>query len=224
LTFSQYRLDRFRHIVAAVAKTKARVRLDVDERRAQLVELGLTAFGERPYDEVAVEDIARSAGISKGLLFHYFPTKKAFYVACLRASAARLLAKVEDVPADAPPLEQLERSLDAYLEFVHARGRAYATLMRGAGRDREVGAVVDETRRTLLESLTSGIAVVFPESASRGPPPLLELALEGWIGLAETTSIAWVERGETAPSARSVRDLLVRALVTLVEAAAAPRR
>ena len=213
---------------ARAARTKARVRLEVDERRAQLVALGLAAFGEHPYDEVAIEDIARAAGISKGLLFHYFPTKKAFYVACLRASAEQLLAKVEDVPADAAPFAQLERSLDAYLEFVEARGRAYATLMRGAGRDREVGAVVDETRRALLASLTSGVAAVFPDAASRSPPPLLALALEGWIGLAETTSIAWVERRETGaddvPSARAVRDLLARALVTLVEAAASRRR
>jgi AcrR family transcriptional regulator len=208
-------------------RRKARVRLDVDERRAQLVELGLAAFGERPYDDVAVEDIARAAGISKGLLFHYFPTKKAFYIACLRESAARLLAKVEEVQADAAPFTQLERSLDAYLEFVQARGRAYATLMRGAGRDREVGAVVDETRRALLASLTSGVAAVFPDATSHRSS-LLELALEGWIGLAETTSIAWVERSEEEgakglPNARAVRDLLARALVTLVQAAVTPR-
>src|SRR5262249_47381912 len=63
---------------------RSRVRLDVDARRAQLVDLGLTEFGTRTYDEVSIDRIAQMAGISKGLLYHYFPTKRAFYVACVR--------------------------------------------------------------------------------------------------------------------------------------------
>src|SRR5688572_2802564 len=114
-----------------------RQRLDVDERRAQLVELGLSHFGGKAYDEVSIDDIAQAAGISKGLLYHYFPTKRAFYVACVRSAAAHLFAMTE-TPEDTPPLERLTRGLDAYLDYVRAHRRAYATLMRsGAAVDRE---------------------------------------------------------------------------------------
>src|SRR5690242_4164925 len=75
-------------------EARARVRLDVDERRAQLVALGLAEFGTRTYDDVSIDLIAQAAGISKGLLYHYFPTKRAFYVACVREAAARLLARM----------------------------------------------------------------------------------------------------------------------------------
>jgi AcrR family transcriptional regulator len=210
---------------------RSRIRLDVDERRAQLVELGLTEFGTRTYEDVSIDLIAQAAGISKGLLYHYFPTKRAFYTACVREAASRLLARM-DLPADVPPLERLRAGLDRYLAYVRSHGSAFATLMRsGAFADRELAAVVDETRTTLLRQLTSGMADIFPPSGLSSP--LLQIALEGWVGLTEAMSIAWVEacieaerpRPErprtkhvpTAPTVDQVRDLLAQALVSLVQ-------
>lgn len=207
-----------------------RTRLDVDERRQQLVELGLTQFGTQTYDEVSVDDIAHRAGISKGLLYHYFPTKRAFYVACVSAAANRLLARLNQVDEETrgmSPLDQLSASLDAYLAYVRAHGPAFATLMRGgASIDREIGAIVDETRRALLGLLTSGMNEIFPKSPSNiATNPLMKVALTGWVGLAEAASIAWVEssvRDElvdepSAPSAARVRDLLASSLVSIVQ-------
>ena len=69
------------------ARGKRRIRLDTDERKAQLLALGRQAFAERTYDDVSIDDIAKSAGISKGLLYHYFPTKRDLYIAGLREIA-----------------------------------------------------------------------------------------------------------------------------------------
>lgn len=213
----------------ADSERKARTRLDVDERRAQLVDLGLTQFGARTYDEVSIDLIAQEAGISKGLLYHYFPTKRAFYVACVREAAARLMTRMaEPVAVEVPPLEALKAGLDRYLEYVRAHGRAYATLMRGGvGVDNEIAAIVNETRAELLGRLTSGIATGFP-AAVNVASPLLQIALQGWVGLAEATSIAWVETcvedehrrhaRRDAPSASAVRDLLVGTLAAIIEA------
>jgi AcrR family transcriptional regulator len=204
---------------------RARTRLDVDERRAQLVELGLAEFGSRTYDEVSIDLIAQQAGISKGLLYHYFPTKRAFYLACVREAAGRLLARMDAVPNEGPPLEILAAGLDAYLEHVRAHGRAFVMLMRGGdGVDREIASVVDETRANLLGQLTSGLAALFPASSPVLDSPLLQIALTGWIGLAEAASIAWVDacvaqsRAVPAPAQAEVRDLLANALVAIVQA------
>ncbi len=213
---------------------RARVRLDVDERRAQLVQLGLSEFGTRTYDDVSIDLIAQAAGISKGLLYHYFPTKRAFYIACVREAASRLLARM-NLPMDVPPLERLQLGLDRYLEYVRSHGPAFATLMRGgAHADRELAAVVDETRTALLGTLTSGMADIFPPSGMASP--LLRIALQGWIGLAEAASIAWVEacvegsarqsdaptaNASTPPTASTIRDLLAQALIAIVERAVA---
>jgi AcrR family transcriptional regulator len=201
--------------------TRQRQRLDVDARRAQLLALGLEHFGSRAYDDVSIDVIATSAGISKGLLYHYFPTKRAFYKATVREAASMLLLRTEtasETPLDLPPLERLSRGLDAYLDYVRAHGRAYAALMRsGVGVDPEIARIVDETRARFVSRLTDG----FTEDVL--PSPLVRIALRGWVGLAETASVAWAEALTSDPaSARArememetVRDMLAGALTSL---------
>src|SRR5579871_3685522 len=91
-------------------RPRPRTRLLVDERRAQLIALGIQVFGERPYDDVSIEDLARAAHISKGLLYHYFPTKRDFYVAAIGQATKDLLAKTSTART-LPPNERLERGL-----------------------------------------------------------------------------------------------------------------
>ncbi|MBX3232334.1 MAG: TetR/AcrR family transcriptional regulator [Labilithrix sp.] len=205
-------------------KTKTRVRLDVDERRSQLVELGLAEFGSRPYDEVSIDAIAQAAGISKGLVYHYFPTKRAFYIACVREGATRVVNQIE-APAEGTPFEQLRAAIDRYLEYVRVHGVAFATLMRsGIGADREITEIIDETRDALLNLLRSGLGELFPNVAdTKGT--LLDIALRGWIGLVESASIAWVEAcldqdtKNHTPTADSLRDTLSEALIAIVASA-----
>ncbi|MBW2509289.1 MAG: TetR/AcrR family transcriptional regulator, partial [Deltaproteobacteria bacterium] len=73
----------------------ARTRLQVDVRRQQLLELGLELFASQSYDELSIDEIARRAGVSKGLLYHYYPSKRAFYVAAVREAARQLLEETD---------------------------------------------------------------------------------------------------------------------------------
>lgn len=206
-----------------------RGRLDVDERRAQLVALGLEHFGSTAYDDVSIDAIAAAAGISKGLLYHYFPTKKAYYVAVVREAAAQLVAAC-DRESDEHPLVQLHQGIDAYLSFVQDKALAYATLMKsGVGADPEIARIVDETRETLTDALTAGLALV-PQTGDAPAiqidleNPMLRLALRGWIGFAEATSLGWSEAlaaGLPAPSQSQLRNVLANALVAIVQSALA---
>lgn len=199
-------------------KREARTRLDVDERRSQLVELGLEHFGERAYDDVSIDAIAEAAGISKGLLYHYFPTKRAYYAATVREAAARLVASTE-TPAGAPSLARLHDGLDAYLTYVRAHAKAYATLLRsGVGVDPEIARIVDETRARFIDRLTEGFADAAPLSPSPLDTPLVRVALRGWVGFAEAASLGWTEAiaaGDPAPEQAEVRDLLAKTLMQL---------
>ena len=65
-------------------------RLDVDERRQQLLERGAELFTSHPYDKLSMSKIAEEAGISKGLLYHYFPSKQAFFEATLSSWVEQL--------------------------------------------------------------------------------------------------------------------------------------
>jgi AcrR family transcriptional regulator len=187
-----------------------RARLEVDERRAQLVALGLEQFARRAYDEVSIEDVARAAGISKGLLYHYFPTKRDYYVATLREAAAGLLARTQ-TPIELPPMDRLAAGLDAYLDYVEEHGPAYAALMRGGiGSDPEVAAVVEQTRLAFVDRLVA-------ESPIEQPTAMLRVALRGWLGMVEATSLDWYD--ERPVSRARLRDLLAATLPHVITAA-----
>lgn len=190
---------------------RARVRLDNDARRAQLLELGMKIFEEKTYDEVSIDDLARAAGISKGLLYHYFPTKRDLYLTGLRAVAAELLERTNFSEGDAPPIERMRQGIDAYLTFVSERSRSYIALMRGGiGSDPEVLAIVEESRGAIIERIISGPGS--PLAAAADPrTPLARTALRGWLGFAEAAAIDWLSHGDL--DQRTVRDLLVDMLV-----------
>jgi AcrR family transcriptional regulator len=166
-----------------------RARLDVDERRAQLLSLGLSMFSERSYDEVSIDELARAAGVSKGLLYHYFPTKRDLYVAALE-QAARRLVEATTAAHTGTPEERVKRGLSTYLEFVEQHGKAYVALMRGGiGSDPQVAAILEETRRAFAERILEDLP---HELKGR----LLHTAVRGWIGFVEATSIDWAaQRG-----------------------------
>src|SRR5690349_12585687 len=111
-----------------------RKRLSAADRRRQLVAIGLAKIVETPIQDLSLDDVAAEAGISRGLLFHYFPTKTDFYLACIAAAGRRILrttAPDADLPADHQVemttrlmVEQIERRRAFYLALVHGHGVA----------------------------------------------------------------------------------------------------
>lgn len=216
-------------------RPRRRVRLENDQRRAQLLELAKRAFSEQSYDEVSIDDLARQAKISKGLLYHYFPTKRDLYVAGLTEIADEIVAAIVEIPEDAPPIERVRMGLDAYLGHVMEHSRAFVALMRGGiGSDPEVVAVVESVRSRLFQRLLAGSALVLPVAAPAATPaatsattpsaamatidPRFEIAVRGWIGFVEAASIDWcanprLSRGE-------LRELLAQILFEVMRVVA----
>jgi len=197
------------------ARPRRRIRLDNDERRAQLLQLARTAFSDRSYDEVSIDDLAREAKISKGLLYHYFPTKRDLYVAGLREIADELVLKLTSVPTDLAPADRVRHSLDAYLDFVTDHSRTYVSLLRGGiGSDPEVNAVVTGVRKRLAESFVVGT----PLEPMLAGKPAFETAVRGWLGFVEHASIDWLEN-QRMPRAQ-LRDLLSEVLIAIMRVVA----
>jgi AcrR family transcriptional regulator len=118
----------------SVSDPAVRRRLSADDRRRQLVAIGLSKIVETPIQDLSLDDVAAEAGISRGLLFHYFPTKTDFYLACIAAAGRRMLrttAPDEELPGEQQVemvtrlmVEQIERRRDFYLALVHGHGVA----------------------------------------------------------------------------------------------------
>jgi AcrR family transcriptional regulator len=174
--------------VRAAVRPRRRIRLDNDQRRAQLLELAKRAFSDRAYDDVSIDDLAGIAGISKGLLYHYFPTKRDLYVAGLREISDELVEAVTRVPGGLAPIDRVRTGVDAYLEHVARHSRAFVSLMRGGiGSDPQVAAVIESVRTRLFDQFLSGS----PFASLLSDDARWQTAVRGWIGFVEAASIEW---------------------------------
>ena len=191
--------------------SKKRQRLPLDERRDQLLDIGLELFTASTYEAVSIDDIAAAAKVSKGLLYHYFGGKRAFYVACVRRAASHMVEAVRP-DLDLPPPIRAWTGLNAYLDFVHARSRVFSGILQGGqGVDEEVAAIIAETRLRFAEQLLEGTGV---------PPtrPVFRFAARSYVGAVEAASLAWLEDPELPRSA--VVYTMLSALVAIMQAAA----
>jgi AcrR family transcriptional regulator len=183
----------------------AYTRLDVDERRRQLLETGAKVFTERPYDEVSMAAVAREAGISKGLLYHYFPSKRDFFVATLEAAASELAALTETDP-DEPPVAQLEKSLDAYLAWIDANAESYRKLIESAAGSDDARSIVTRVRSDTVERMLDALG-------SRKPQ--LRTALHAWLWSIDGATLDWLDHRDIPRD--ELKNLLVTSFAATVE-------
>jgi AcrR family transcriptional regulator len=169
--------------------TPRRVRLQIDERRKQLLDLGIEVFSTQPYEDISIESLAEAAGISKGLLYHYFRGKREFYVEAIRAASLQLRALTKPNPA-LPPVERLRAAIDAHLTYLEEHGPVYTAIYRGGlAIAPEVGKVVEEHRQVVLRWFLKNMGIVRPR-------PVMRTALRAWISMVEGASLDWVAHRE----------------------------
>ena len=164
----------------------AYTRLPVDERRAQLLALAADLFARHAYDELSMARIAREAGISKALLYHYFPGKQELFVATLAEAAEQLRLRTEPQPG-APAAEALAGSLAAFLGWIEENEVAYRKLMESAGSVPEVGALIAEVRYRTSARILEGLGV------ASTPPPKLRAAASAWLWFMDGLVIDWLD-------------------------------
>lgn len=136
--------------------SEPRRRLSPDDRRSELLALGAEVFGQRPYDEVRIDEIAERAGVSRALMYHYFPDKRAFFAAVVRTEGERLFEATNTAPEPGQSLfDQVRAGVMAYLrydeEHPHGAWAAYIgmgssdTVLRGiedSDNDRQANRII----------------------------------------------------------------------------------
>lgn len=183
------------------------------DRREDLLEAGTRLFLHRSYDELGIDDIAREAGVARGLLYYYFGSKRGLYAAVIDRAAQELTERLDPEPAR-PPGERVRLSLEAYLDYVEDRSEGFRALLAGGvGADPQVRAIVAHTRARTLAMISEGL------TGDPEPAPALRAALEGWLSFVEGASLDWLEHRDL--DRERVRTLLLNALAGAVAAARA---
>ncbi|MFI7296208.1 TetR/AcrR family transcriptional regulator [Streptomyces sp. NPDC050121] len=202
--------------MAANQGERTRRRLSTGERREQLLSVGARLFSESPYDEVWIEQVAEIAGVSRGLLYHYFPTKRDFFAAVVERESERMLRMTAAVPG-VPVRAQLASGLDAFLEYVETHAHGYRAFHRAdAAGDQAVRKVYQRAlmaqERQILAALGADpeFGPVFEER------PDVRLAVRGWLAFTTAVCLEWL-RGPDL-SRDQVRELCTRALLGVMSA------
>ncbi|MGV9879918.1 TetR/AcrR family transcriptional regulator [Streptomyces sp. NPDC003006] len=183
--------------------TGVRRRMGVEERRQQLIGVALDLFSHRSPDDVSIDEIAAAAGISRPLVYHYFPGKLSLYEAALRRAAEDLAERFVE-PREGPLGTRLLKVMGRFLSFVDEHGPGFSALMRGgpavsAGGACPVGAasttnaLIDSVRQAAYDQILAHLGVT-------EPPARLELVVRSWISLAESTALLWLD-GRRVPRA-----------------------
>ncbi|MCV7056574.1 TetR/AcrR family transcriptional regulator [Mycolicibacterium gilvum] len=161
---------------------EARRRLSPDDRRNELLALGAEVFGQRPYDEVRIDEIAERAGVSRALMYHYFPDKRAFFAAVVRAESERLFDATNTPAQPGQTLfTQVRAGVLAYLHYdeLHPHG-AWAAYMGMSRSDPVLRGIDDHDNdrqaNRIIDRVTAGV-----EPLDAKVERDLRAAVYGWL-------------------------------------------
>jgi AcrR family transcriptional regulator len=182
-----------------------RTRLSPEERRSQLLDLGVRLLATRSLDELSIDLLAEEAGISRGLLYHYFGNKHAFHEAVVRRACDELIAQTAP-PEGGEPLDRMLVSVTAYLDYVVANYEGYLSLVKGAaGGNETLRQIYDESRFVLTDR-------IFLEDAQGElitDTPTNRLIVRGWAAMTEELVITWAAAHHAGEDHEVSRDELL---------------
>ncbi|TCO58651.1 TetR/AcrR family transcriptional regulator [Actinocrispum wychmicini] len=181
-------------------------------RREEFVEAALKALNERGPD-LAMEDVAAAAGVTKPVLYRHFTDKADLFVALGHRGTEILFERL--IPAinnEEAPVPRIRKSLDAFFSVIEDYPNLYRLLSRRAFGDRPVAEdPVKDDKELIAAALTSLLGDYMRR---------LDLdsgAAEPWaysiVGMVQTTGEWWLERRSMS------RDAIVEYLTTIIWAA-----
>lgn len=185
-----------------------RTRLSREDRADQLLDLGAELFASNSYEDVHIEEIAELAQVSRGLLYHYYPTKRAFFAALLRRESRRMNDLTEPDP-DLDVLGQLRAGIDAYLEHCKANAAGVKVIYSGWGSaDPEVQEIINVDLRIQEDRIVSAVSPNEPANE------FLRIAVRGWLAFVRSACHDWLDSEDITKE--DVRDMCAQALVAAV--------
>jgi AcrR family transcriptional regulator len=185
--------------------------MSVDARREQMLEIGINLIATQRVEDVSIDDVIEKAGVSRALFYHYFDSKRDFFLQTVQLAADAITDATKPDPK-ASPIEQLEAAIDAYFDFVSAHSAQYRAVYQSLfSGDPEIQAILrksqDGQERRMLEALARNVETT----------DLVRVAVHGWLAFLVSSCLNWLETG--TPDRESLRDLCRDVLIAAIASA-----
>lgn len=179
-----------------------------ERRREHLVATALELYRRLPPDQVSIDDVARAADVSRPLVYRYFGSVGELHAAALEVVVEELLRRLVITPSGDLRAD-LHIALDVFLEVVQQHSGGYVALLRSGS------AVASGQTHALVERVRRHIAAMIIEHAAGGAPsPEFLLAVHGWVAMAETTCVTWLQ--DSPMSRERFREWLADQLIAML--------
>jgi AcrR family transcriptional regulator len=199
-----------------VSTETPRSRLDHDQRRRQILDCAARLLAARPYGEVSMEAVAGAAGVTRGLLHHYFGTKRDLYLELMRDMLRAIPVPVPDFVQGVTPEQRFADSVDRWLDAISENRHIWLGMLGGAGlgRDPDAERIWDRARDASVDSMIGVLGLGRADEAST----TLRGLLRAYAAFAEAATREWLAHDRftreqmhallTATMARLVQDVL----------------
>jgi AcrR family transcriptional regulator len=183
-------------------------RLEPDERREQIMACAMRLFGERPYASVSTAELAAQAGVARGLINHYFGTKRDLYLEVVHRMVTIPRFAIEQLPNG--PLEtRVTAAVDWFLDGVSRNSKAWLAATGAIGRDPEIERILDEADETAADRVL--------EATGLADVPELRAMVRSYGGMVKSAAREWLVREDLTRA--QVHTMLTTTLLALIEAA-----
>jgi AcrR family transcriptional regulator len=189
-------------------------RKEPDARRDEILACAIRLFGEQPYSAVSTAELAREAGVVRGLIHHYFGTKRDLYLEVVRTMMFVPPLDAAHLPAGTVR-EQADSAIDWLLNAVEAHGRTWVAVAgtEGVGPDAEVQALLDQADDLAAERVLAVMGIAGGNVQRREAMG----AVRAFGGMVKAAGREWIIR-QTLNRAQT-QALLTEMLVALVDSA-----
>lgn len=169
--------------------------------KERLLEAGIEQFSQRPFEQVSVASIAKSAGLAHGLLFHHFGSKRGLYLAVLEETTRRRQERFDNIEHD-EPAATVRALLEAHLSAVRSNPAVLRALLRGeVGVDPAATAILDDDRLGAIRRLCLELGLDSKNTA-------VVVSLRAWTGAVDEAAVASLDDAGRVPVAQLAEALL----------------
>ena len=184
-------------------------RLGPEARREQIREAARRLFEKSGYDAISMGDVAEAAGVTRGLVHHYFRSKRDLYLEVVQSVLGK--APTLSTAGTAKTLDEMvQHNAGLVLDYLSSnRGMLLAIAPSGdLGRDPEVAALADAARETAIDQ------VIVNHFGDAEPPPEVRLVIRSFFGLVEAACREWLFRRRATRA--QVEALLAQTILALM--------